>query len=134
MRNSYEDAVEDLTERLERLHLWSPEPLETFELFPRLPKELRRLILKFALPAADRLITVTAHCRQLMPKKNIYVFFTIPSPVRGMPPQSKNVRDVRLLKLCWESREVYFENDRGCLPGSSKNIIYFDQKHTSIFI
>jgi len=105
-----EDPVEDLCERMAQLHLWSTEPLERFELFPRLPKELRRLIFKFALPSTNKMITATAHCRELMPRKLVCVSFTIPPQRPGMPPQSKESRDVRLLKVCWESREVFLEN------------------------
>ncbi|PVH78116.1 hypothetical protein DL98DRAFT_590640 [Cadophora sp. DSE1049] len=134
MKIPHEDAVEDLCARMAGLHLWSTELLETFEPFPRLPKELRRLIFKFALPSSNQMITVTAHCRKLMPKKKVYVFFTAPPQRRGMPPQSKDVKDVRLLKVCWESREVFLENKRGCLPGAGKNLIRFDPKNTPIFI
>ncbi|KAH7412785.1 hypothetical protein BKA64DRAFT_770545 [Cadophora sp. MPI-SDFR-AT-0126] len=130
----HEDAVEDLCQRMAGLHLWSTEPLEKFEPFPRLPKELRRLIFKFALPLSNQMITVCIHYRKLMPKKQAYVFFAVSPRRRGMPTQSKDVKDIRSLKVCWESREVFLENMRGCLPGSGKNLIYFDPKNTPIFI
>ncbi|KAL5322723.1 hypothetical protein ACEPPN_010698 [Leptodophora sp. 'Broadleaf-Isolate-01'] len=129
-----EENIEDLSTRLSRLKLWTPEPLKQFHPFPCLPKELRRLIFKLALPSSERMITVTAHYRELMPKKMPDVFFTATPPDPGLPPQLEDVRDVRLLTVCFESREVFLEDNRAYIPGSSKSLIRFNQQQSTIFI
>ncbi|KAG4438766.1 hypothetical protein IFR05_005743 [Cadophora sp. M221] len=129
-----EEDIEDLSARFLRLKLWTPGPLKQFHPFPRLPTELRRLIFKFALPSSKRMITVTAHYRDLMPEKTPHVFFTATPQDPCLPLQLEDVKDVQLLSVCFESREVFLESNGACIPGSSKSLIRFNQQHSTIFI
>jgi hypothetical protein len=102
--------VEELRARL----LW--QPLETFEPFPKLPLELRRLIWRYALPG-PRLVTVIEALSS--PDSGILFIDRCDGSGKVLASgltrlQEKSAKPPPLLRVCRESRQVALGSYKFC--------------------
>jgi hypothetical protein len=99
----------------------------SFELFPKLPSEIRLKILEDACPKGDVILKVHATFHHSDPEAGMYLTFKV-------HPESRASRAFGLLSACMMSRQVYFKLNPHFLPGGSKSKIFYNAKDTIVFI
>jgi hypothetical protein len=99
----------------------------SFELFPKLPTELRLKIFEDACPKDDQLLKVHATFHHSDPEMGMYLTFEVLQASRA-------ARNFGLLGACTMSRQVYLKLHPNFLPGGSKSKIHYNANNTIVFI
>jgi hypothetical protein len=99
----------------------------SFELFPKLPSEIRLKIFEEAASKDVQMLRVHATFHHSDPEMGIYITFKV-------RPEIMASRNFGLLGACMMSRQVYLKLYRSFLPGGSESRIYYNAKDTVVFI
>jgi hypothetical protein len=119
LRTSIPQLVEDAAAE--------PQESMSFELFPKLPSEIRLKVFEEAASKDVQMLRVHATLHHSDPEMGVYLTFKI-------RPELMASRNFGLLGACMMSRQVYLKLYPNFLPGRSKSKIYYNAKDTIVFI